>query len=434
VLRANLISLLLILYSGLITALLPFLKLAARFSPKLKSQLTDRPGVAETAALLQERRKRFRQAAVFFCSSAGEFEQARPLIDRLTARGDTFVHALIFSRSGIDYAKARGEQCSYSLAPATDSVWHWGWIFSAVRPTLVTVVRHELWPGFIEAATHYAPVFLIDASASQGEQKSGLKKLIRANLLRMFERIFVVSAGDGEFFRSQYGIGKDHLKVVGDTKYDRVLERAQNAAAAKSPAGLFSPGSTGRLILGSAHKADLDVFVAAVQKEPAIMAEWQVVIAPHHIDAENIELFRSMLAGLGVGVALYSRGDAPACSGDQPQILLLDTMGMLAEAYSSATAAFVGGASHYQVHNVLEAAVHGLALAWGPQYKNSQEAVYLAGQNAAHVICNEEDFRAWLTAAKNTGAASDNNTAVAVRSLCGASDLIFEEWKALLNG
>src|SRR5690606_18474939 len=110
---------------------------------------------------------------------------------------------------------------------------------------------------------------------------------------------------------------------------------------------------------------DLITFVEAIKARPAILTEWQVVIAPHHIDAENIAMFKSILEQAGVNVAQFSRGGsaASASGGGRARIMLLDTMGMLAEAYQQATAAFVGGASHHQVHNVLEPAVHGLALA-----------------------------------------------------------------------
>lgn len=428
--KAKLISLLLIFYSALFTLLIPLLKFAARFSPRFKSQIAGRPSIADTSAKLHENRKRFKHGALFFCSSAGEFEQARPLMDRLSSRGDTFVHALIFSRSGFDYARARAERCSYSLAPVSDSVWHWGWILSAMRPSLITVVRHELWPGFMGAAKNYAPVYLIDASASLGEQRSFLKRLVRSTLFQMFERIFVVSDGDRDYFRSEYGVGKDRIIVAGDTKYDRVLERAKLSTEKEPDQPLFVGSAPGRLILGSAHKPDLMIFTEAVKKSPAILADWQVVIAPHHIDEDNLASFRSELNAVGVEVARWSQGRIA----DKGAVVLLDTMGMLAEAYSQATAAFVGGASHYQVHNVLEPAVHGLALAWGPHYKNSQEAAYLVGQGAAHVVNNAEEFTAWLGVTKNSRATGDNQTAVTVRSLCGASDRIIDEWKSVLNG
>lgn len=432
--NAKLVSIILLFYSAIITAVVPFLKILGQVSPKLRAQLANRPSVDETARCLQAKRKDYKHAVLFFCSSAGEFEQARPIIDRLLKRGDTFVHTMIFSRSGYDYAIARKETVSYSLAPLTDSVWHWGWIFSALRPAVIAIVRHEIWPGFTQAAKNYAPIYLIDASQSLGEQNSRLKKLARSTLLRMFKRIFTVSEEDARFFHSQYSVPQDQIVISGDTKYDRALERATASVQQLQDNQLFSSTSLNRLIIGSAHKPDLEILLNAVRLDPTILKEWQIVVAPHHIDSDNISTFRRAIENAGIEVRLFSKGEIRSNVND---IVILDTMGMLAEAYRHGTAAFVGGASHYQVHNVLEPAIHGLALAWGPFYKNSQEAIYLTNRGTAHIVSNAQDFKDWLHSAKSdahTATENTNPTSLAVRSLCGASDMIFKEWDQDLHG
>lgn len=436
----RLISIVLILYSAIATVLVALARAGSLFSPKIKNQLADRPTVAETAALLLERKKKFKKSALFFCSSAGEYEQARPLIDRLNARGDFFVHTLIFSRSGLDYAKARAEPVSFSLSPATDSVWDWGWIFTALRPSLVIAVRHELWPGFIWSAKNYGSVQLINASCSLGESASILKKWVRATIFKMFEKIYVVSETDARFFKSAYSISQDLVLVTGDTKYDRVFERTQ--IKNEDPAQLDSKNKLraifdlspdkNRLIIGSAHPADLDLFIKSHIADPSLLDNWLVIIAPHHIDRANIHDFEQKLQKAGLQTSLFSTSNHH--SDLKKTVLILDTMGMLAEAYSLATAAFVGGASHYQVHNVLEPAIHGLALAWGTFYKNSQEAVTLVDSRIASVVSEAGEFNNWLHQARNHKSGNDNATTKAVRSFCGASDLIYNEWKSILNG
>jgi len=226
--RRRLNSALYIVYSLVFVVVGKLVKLFSFFSPKLKSQLTNRPSVSDLAASLQKKRKGFQKAVLFFCSSAGEYEQARPLIDRLT-NNNVFVHTLVFSKSGHDYISARKDDVSYSLTPITDSVWDWGWIFSAIRPSIIAVVRHELWPGFIWSARNYGCLVLINASRSIGEAKSKPKKAIRAALLRMFDKIYTVSPRDAEFFKREYHIKNLSVIVSGDTKYDRALERTKSA-------------------------------------------------------------------------------------------------------------------------------------------------------------------------------------------------------------
>jgi len=430
-LTKTLTSVLYMFYSVAFTVIGKFIKLLIPFSPKLKAQLTDRPSVSELATNLQRKRKNFKDAVLFFCSSAGEYEQARPLIDRLVNE-KIFVHTLIFSKSGYDYAAARKDDVSYSLSPATDSVWDWGWLFAAVRPSIIAVVRHELWPGFIWSANNYGKLMLIDASRSIGEAKSKHKKKVRATLLGMFDKIYAVSEQDAEFFRQVYRLDRKKITVSGDTKYDRVLERTQANLGSHSQLKALLPKIGRRLIFGSAHPADLDCLLNATKLDPNLLRDWQIVIAPHHIDAANIKLFQTKLSDANIDSVIFtSSNETPV---EDNKVLILDTMGMLAEAYSFGTAAFVGGATHYQVHNVLEPAVHGLNLAWGPKYENSQEAIQLVENKIAQVIHSPAELKAWLI---NIGAKESDNgkgTANAVGSLKGASDLIFKDWKTILNG
>ena len=431
ILRKSFNSVLLMVYSLAFAVVAKLIHVLAAFSPKLKAQLAGRPSVSELAAVLQKKRKNFSKAVLFFCSSAGEYEQARPLIDRLT-KDKVFVHTLIFSKSGYEYATARNDDVSFSLSPATDSVWDWGWLLAAVRPSIIAVVRHELWPGFIWSAKNYGRLVLINASRSLGETNSKPKKIVREALLGMFDKIYTVTKSDADFFKQEYGLDKE-LIVGGDTKYDRVLERSLSGMSANSRLSTLLPRSGLRLILGSAHPADLEIFLGAVALDATIMRDWQVVIAPHHIDAVNIKLFQSKLQAAGLTSKTFTTISQQEAL-NRNEILILDTMGMLAEAYSFGTAAFVGGASHYQVHNVLEPAVHGLRLAWGPKFETSQEAVQLVHDNNAKVIHTPVDLKTWLNDISSMKSGNDNGTANAVGSLKGASDLIFKDWKTILNG
>src|SRR5690606_31737294 len=127
-------------------------------------------------------------------------------------------------------------------------------------PSVVATVRHEIWPGFTQAARNYAPIYLIDASRSLGEQNSRLKKLTRGTLLRMFKRIFTVSKDDARYFQNEYNVPKEQIVLSGDTKYDRALERASASSPNQLQSNqLFSSASNHRLIIGSAHKPDLDL-------------------------------------------------------------------------------------------------------------------------------------------------------------------------------
>jgi 3-deoxy-D-manno-octulosonic-acid transferase len=413
-------SLIVCLYSLLWYVLAPLIKALTLTPTKLgrglAGQLQQRFNARTTALSLVSQRSVAKRAVHFFCSSAGEFEQAKPLIDRLQAQPDMFVHVTFFSKSGFDYANVRGERISYALSPLRDSVWDWGAIYSALRPEATIVVRHELWPALLETASQFGAVYLIDASQSLGERDSGLKRLVRGSLLDFFNKIFCVTDADRDFFVATYDLPPERLVVTGDTKYDRVVERAQLMATVPRSS------TKRRLIAGSAHRADVDALITAWKSLGDAAAHWQVVMAPHHLDAANLGAIAALWQGAGTTpsrvTALDDAGDAP--------VVIVERMGMLAELYACGELAFVGGAMHHQVHNVLEPASHGLAIAFGPFYKNSQEAVRLADAGLATVCRSSGDLAQWWQR-HDLSAAPREPMLAAVRSLAGGTERILAE-------
>jgi 3-deoxy-D-manno-octulosonic-acid transferase len=426
-------SVALLVYSLLFTLLAPLLKALAWANPKLSAQFAGRESLAKVAAELARRRAPYRHCVLFYCSSAGEFEQAKPLIERLEKHRQVFVHVLLFSRSGFEYLKVRKDPTSASLTPLTDSVWTWGWLLSALRPTIIGVVRHELWPGFLATAKQFGRLDLIDASQSLGESSSWLKRRTRAAFLRTFEKIYAVTDEDARFFDRTYRLPAGQLRVAGDTKYDRVRERA--VAKESEIAGLRArfahlaakDGShRARLIIGSSYFEEIDLLLAARAKNPEEFRRWQIILAPHHLQPENLAAVKERFAKAGVTLGLFS-ANTPG------EFVLLDAMGILAEAYGTADAAFVGGALHNEVHNVLEPACHGLALAFGPFYKNSQEASHLVRTGLATVVNTPEDLLVWLEGLSSGGSDQRARMVEAVTKLSGASDRILADWLPLLE-
>lgn len=420
-------------YSFLISLLARLLRGVSPFSKPLKSQLEGRPSATEIASSIARERARFPHSAVFFCSSAGEYEQAKPLLERLERDGNVFILIFFFSKSGLEFARVRGERQKMSLTPLTDSVWAWGSVFAAARPTVTVIVRHEIWPGFLTTASHYGPVHLIDSSVSLGERRSLCKRWVRRHLLRPFQHIYTVTSDDLTFFRDTYHLPAAQLSVAGDTKYDRVVERARakkdQIAALKALLDGVLPCSY-RLTVGSAHKPDVEALIAAYQSLGARVANWQIVLAPHHVTADMLTWIHEHLTSRGIRYTLFSTLEA--ASGEATQaypFVLVDRMGLLAELYATGHAALVGGAFHHQVHNVLEPACRGLALAWGPFYKNSQEAINLVHLGLADVLSDAQKLATWWDTLPSHLASKSEAMTAAVAKLCGASDKIMTDWQ-----
>lgn len=388
-------------------------------APKARLRLL-KPRQLRTLAALRKQQPR---ALLFFCSSAGEYEQALPLIEKLETEGAALSLVVFFSSSGFHFARARAEPRPYLLAPG-DSLWQWRRLLRVLRPSACFVVRHELWPGFLAAVRPVCPLYLVNASSHQGacnqrasasESSQALASAqtpgprvrgrgvrLKSKLLQNFSRIYVVSENDRKAFLHAYALPADKLHVSGDTKYDRVFQRALlNRSSCQHYQSLLeaqAPGAS-RLIVGSAWPADVAVALKALQRlqAPAALVEpgcslslplpfLQVVIALHVPSQSQLAAVIESCKALSLTYELLS--SLPGSQGGQApaQVVIADRMGVLAELYGSCHLALVGGALHHQVHNVLEPACYALPLAFGPLYKNSGEACLLVQAGAVKVL------------------------------------------------
>ena len=424
-------------YAAIFKLLRPVARIVGHLSPKLKAQFEQRGDVAQLSPSLAVERARYRHCAVFFCSSAGEFEQAKPLISRLQDFKTVYVQVIFFSKSGLDYARARGETVPCCLSPLSDSVWTWGWLYSALLPDLTCVVRHELWPGFLLTARHFGKLYLLDASRSLAEKSSPLRQFIRRFLLSRFDQIYAVSAEDEEYFRIKYKIAAKQVMVTSDTKYDRVIERAKarpdEIERLKDIFNQLAPAAnTPRLVIGSAYEDEVLLLIEAYKQRSNTEQQWQIIIAPHVITNDHISGICNIIDQAGLQARRFSRLNTQENLGSA-SLIVIDSVGILAEIYGTAQAAFVGGALHHQVHNVLEPASHGLAIAFGPFYKNSQEAIHLVHSGLAVVIEDSSQFGTWWRQLDHDTADIRQRMLAATAELTGASDRIFATWRPLLE-
>jgi 3-deoxy-D-manno-octulosonic-acid transferase len=392
------------------------------FNKKLAYQFIGREHPSKFAPDFAKKRARADRGIVFFCSSAGEYEQAKPIIDRVKKVGNPFIVIIFHSRSGYEFAQARGESCDYCLAPP-DTIWHWGWLLSSIRPDSIFVVRYELWLGFLEIARRYGTLYLVDGNSSDADEPPPPLKWIRRLLLSYFSHIFVVSEDDERYFSEHYGLKKSKMSVVGDTKYDRVLERVRQSNESNC-VSLIQKLRTDRqvLVLGSAYLPDIELFIEARAADPELAKGWFPIVVTHDISEPMITSVNTALKKAGLSPSTLSKID----EGRPCDALIVDQMGILAEIYSCGDLAWVGGALHNRVHNVLEPASKGLALGFGPNYTTSHEARQLLSMGLAESHSNSTGFLEWWKGHAHHDKNSKLQIIEAVQSLRGASDKIVE--------
>ncbi len=398
--------------------------------------LDQRLWLVSDSAELKQVRDAYDHMVVIFCSSAGEYEQAKPVMDRLAARG-VGIAVFFFSPSGVRYAKSRQEKAYYRLAPA-DQLHVWVEIFDLLKPQASLIVRHELWPGFLKAAARAGSVVLFDAVVNPSLEGSILKRWGYSRLLRRLEFVFLVSESDIENIEPLVP-EKAFVSAIGDTKYDRVWERRLDRQTdTKKMATIFDDrfGIAKRLIVGSGWHRDIDCALEALLLWSASleMADpWQVLIAPHDLSEAMIRWIEQAVQSRNLTSVRLSRVlDGTGQKSGVVPVVICDTLGQLSELYGVANLAFVGGGMHYRVHNVLEPACHGIPLAFGPFYQTSREACLLVELKLANIVHDGGEFFAWWRQASQ-----DQRQGILVqehiKSHCGASDKLMNQLESLLG-
>jgi 3-deoxy-D-manno-octulosonic-acid transferase len=364
------------------------------FSPRICAFL-ERPLRPVQLDALAEKRKEYTHCVLFYCSSAGEYEQALPILHRLPPW--VFGVVIFFSASGTRYLQNRQDSTPYLLAPPVDTIGVWIPIFAALRPSYSVVVRHELWPAFLFVARKYGRTSLINGSLREAVRRSFFHKKWKRALLEQMDLIYTVDDTEKTHFRHALGLPTSKISpLVGDTKFDRVFERAQ-ATSPSDLAALRSQYLPNRFtcILGSAWEADIEIALesqAQLLRRKGPTACYLVVVL-HEPSEEKLSWVERQAKQKGLRTVRYSHIETPQ---EESEILLIDRMGILAELYQIGDCALVGGAFHHQVHNVLEPGCRGLAVAFGPRYENSHEACKLVRMGLATVCHNHVELMQWL--------------------------------------
>lgn len=314
----------------------------------------------------------------FHCSSLGEFEQARSLIDELHAKGEKIL-LTFFSPSGYE------ERKNY---PAAD------WVFylpldkeknakqflSLTSPKLAVFVKYDLWYFYLaHLKKRQVPTYLISAlfHPSQIYFKSNRGKLHR-NMLAMFDHIYLQNEESKTLLNK---INIDKVDVVGDTRVDSVLMRAQ-ATASLPLIEKFLDGKKA-IVLGSVYDMELDLLEGCLLD----FADDKIIIAPHEVDAKNINAIQKRLGKNSVRYSQISERT------DRQNILIIDNIGTLFRVYTYAKLVFIGGGYSSGLHNTLEPAAFGVPICFGPKYDRFIEAVEMVKREGAFIIKSTNDLK-----------------------------------------
>jgi 3-deoxy-D-manno-octulosonic-acid transferase len=303
------------------------------------------------------------------CASYGEFEQGFPIITGLKKTYPTHqIWVTFFSPSGYLHRKNHPNVDFVSYLPLDSPSAATKWI-EMVQPKCIVFIKYEFWYYYLKlAALHKIPTFLAAAIFRPDQIFFKFYGGFYRNMLQLFTGILVQDVHSKNLIAP---LLKDtHLHVSGDTRFDRVLD----IASAKNSINWLSKLADGKIIVAGSTWEDDHKIIGSVSEECDQLKQCNWIIVPHHVDAASIKSCQSHFPN---SICL-SEWLTQSITMEKPMVLIVDQIGLLSHLYQYADIAYIGGGfTKDGIHNVLEAAVFGKPVVWGPNDSKYPEAIGL---------------------------------------------------------
>ncbi len=303
----------------------------------------------------------------FHAASLGEFEQGRPLMERLRKEHPDYKILLtFFSPSGYEVRK-NYEGADIICYLPLDTITNARRFLRTIRPVMAFFIKYEFWYNYLHILKHRGvPVYSVSSIFRPDQVFFKWYGHQYRRVLNCFTHFFV----QNEVSRQLLGqLGIREVTVVGDTRFDRVLQ-IKDASKSLPVVEAFKHDAP-VFVAGSSWPPDEEMFLRYFSAHP----EWKLVIAPHVIGEDHLSQILQQLADRKV--VRYSRlslSDADLQLAQDADVLLIDCFGLLSSIYHYGDIAYVGGGFGVGIHNVLEAAVWDVPVFFGPNNQRFQEA------------------------------------------------------------
>jgi len=351
------------------------------------------------------------------CASLGEFEQGRPVIERLKKEFATVKILLtFFSPSGYEIKKGY-DRADYICYLPADSLANALTFIGLFKPVLSIFVKYEFWYHYLHILQkRNIPTLLLSAVFRENQLFFKWYGGLFKSLLFKFYHIFVQNQTSIKLLQS---IGLKDVTLSGDTRVDRVVQMSQEAQTSPSVSAFVEDKNV--LIIGSSWQADEAILSPFINQY--LPADWKVILAPHDISENHL---RQIEKKLSTSTVRYSKTSERNIF--DAKVLLIDNIGMLAALYQYGKIAYIGGGFGAGIHNILEPIAFGLPVLFGPRFQKFEEAIQLTRQGGAFVIYNSVDFRRVFFSLQTDESYRKAATIASnyIRSNQGASDQIIQ--------
>lgn len=357
--------------------------IAALFSRKVAKMVK---GEKEAFSVLARQIEPGAKYLWFHAASLGEFEQGRPLIEEIRrTHPDYKILQTFFSPSGYEVRKDYKGADIVCYLPL-DTPRNAKRFIELARPHKAFFIKYEFWKNYLcEMKRQGIPVYSVSSIFRPGQiffhwygRWAGYSKV-----LTCFDHLFVQNAESVCLLES---IGITDTTIVGDTRFDRVLDICHKAK--ELPLVECFKGNNDRtFVAGSSWPPDEDIFIPYFNEHP----EMKLIIAPHVIDDAHL---KEIISKITRPVLRYSVATPETVQ--QADCLIIDCFGLLSSIYRYGEVAYIGGGFGVGIHNTLEAAVYGIPVLFGPNNKKFLEAQGLKACKGGFEIHGRNDFTALM--------------------------------------
>ena len=354
----------------------------------------------------------------FHASSLGEFEQGRPLIERIHQKHpECRILLTFFSPSGYEVRKDYKGADIVCYIPF-DTPYNVKRFLDTIRIEKAFFIKYEFWPNFLRGL-YKRNIEIFSVSSIFRDNQLFFKWYGKgyAKALTYFKHLFAQDRHSKDLL---YSIGITDVSIVGDTRADRVLEVA--AASKQFPIIEKFVNGNPTFIAGSSWPADEELFIPYFLPK----RDWKLIIAPHEIHEEHLVEIEGRLEGRDC--IRLSKATLENIKGYDT--LIIDCFGMLSSIYRYGHVAYIGGGFGVGIHNILEAAVFDIPVLFGPNNKRFREAQDMKRLKGGFEITDAYTFRILIDKfisdpgfLKKAG----RNAGDYVRSSSGTSDRILGE-------
>ncbi len=363
--------------------------MAALFSPKGRERFRVELPILFADLKRLKANRGDKKVIVIHAASGGEFEQLKPLLP-LIDRQQHFIFQTVYSATIFRKEKESTLFDAVAYLPL-DSFLNAFAFFMSVKPALFVVNRHDVWPAHI-AVAKLLKVKIAYINGNMHEKSVRGLSILRGFNRRVYGSFDLITCGSERLAKSLQEIsgGRSSVIVTGDTRFDRVAERAR--------ANSFNHIVTEQrdmIVLGSIIPSDYDVVFGGIRKAFDAIESGapvsHILAVPHEVDEQSLRELEGYLDRYGLTYERYSAHKE--CRAD---VTIVDSVGILAELYGYGACAYVGAGFGAGVHSVIEPAVYTIPVAYGPNIALLDEAVEMRDRAIGTVVNSADDFAQFL--------------------------------------